>query len=410
MAARHASRTTLAIGAGVLACAAIAAPFTIGAGHHGSKPRPPASTPSPMMPTLPHGAFRGDVDGDGRDDLVSLNRHDLLRVDLASGATIRQLLQDDPRLEGLADIGSTGLAIATASGLHGRAWTVWLLRDDHLVRVPTRGSLVLGDQPGFATTWVGERAVYDGTLDPLQKGTDRVVVVARAWTLHDGALAPSRAGLRCWDRSSGQPPAPCGPGQDWRYDVGPRGALPALLPADRRGTADSGDVRFPSGERWRVRPLHGTGDPETDQWLLQYDGSGGPESVRVPVGWAPTLYRSPARVGDLTDGVLVSQEGGDSDTWRVYVQWGGGIRQLATRGPLPLGSGFGPDGDTAYLSWMGQDGRLYTRVGTAHPGRFHAYAWQPVGGSAYTAPVLHAVDLGTVCLDEALDTYGTCAG
>jgi hypothetical protein len=411
MAATHASRTTLVIAAGVLACAAIAAPFTIGAVHHarGSDPRAGVPTPTPMMPTLPQGAFRGDVDGDGLLDVVSL-KHEMLRVDLASGATVRQLLQDAPRIEGLADVGSAGLAIATASGRHGRTWTVWTLRGDGLVRVPTRGSLVLGDQPGFATTWVSERTVYDGTLDPLQKDADHVVVLVRSWALDDGRLAPSRAGLRCWDRSSSQAPAPCAPGKDWRYDVGRQGDLPSLLPADHAGSTATTGVRFVSGDRWQVRRLRATSDPQTGRWLLQYDGRNGRESVPVPVGWAPTLFRSPVRVGDLTDGVLLSQEGGDSDTWRVYVQWAGGIQQLATRGPVALGGGFGPDGDTAYLSWMGKDGRLYTRIGTARPGLYHVYAWQPVGGSAYTPPVLRAVDLGQVCLDETLDTYGTCSG
>jgi hypothetical protein len=106
--------------------------------------------------------------------------------------------------------------------------------------------------------------------------------------------------------------------------------------------------------------------------------------------------------------VLLSQEGGDSDTWRVYVRWAGVVQQLVTQGPVSLGGGFTPDGAAAYLSWMGRDGRLYTRIGTARPGRDHVYGWQPVGGTAYTAPVLQAVDLGTVCLDEALGTYGTC--
>jgi hypothetical protein len=415
MATTDTSRTALIIGASVLACAAIAAPFAVRALHHdsGSDPAPravaPTPSPPPALPSLPHDAVRGDVDGDGRDDLVSLRRHDLLRVDLVSGVTIQQFVQDHPRLEGLADIGSTGLAVATASGGHRSAWTLWTSSADRLHQVPTRGSLVLGDEPGFQTTWISGRTLYSGTLDPLQQGADRVAVLARAWTLHGQKLAPTTVGPRCWDRSSGQPPAPCRPGQDWRYDVGPRGDLPALLPADHRGTTGPGGAQSAPGDQWRLLPLHASGDPETGQWLLRYAGQGGPESVRVPVGWAPSLFRSPVRIGDLTDGVLVSQEGGDSDTWRVYLRWGGGIQQLVTRGPVALGGGFSADGGSAYLSWMGPDGRLYTRLGTGRPGRDHVYAWQPAGGSAYTPPVLEAVDLGTVCLDETWQTYGTCA-
>jgi hypothetical protein len=236
-----------------------------------------------------------------------------------------------------------------------------------------------------------------------------VVVVARAWTLRGKELTPTMAGPRCWDRSTGHPPAPCAPGQDWRYDVGPRGDLPALLPADHRGTTGTDRVLV-AGDRWRLLPLHATSDPGTGQWRLQHSGRSDSESLRVPTGWAPTLFRSPVRVGDLTDGVLLSQEGGDSDTWRIYVRWAGGIHQLVTKGPVPLGGGFSPDGATAYLSWMGPDGRLYTRIGTGRPGRDHVYAWRPAGATAYTPPVLEAVDLGTVCLDETWQTYGTCAG
>jgi hypothetical protein len=121
------------------------------------------------------------------------------------------------------------------------------------------------------------------------------------------------------------------------------------------------------------------------------------------------MYRTPVRVGDLTQGVLLSQEGGDSDTWRVYVRWGGQVQQLRTQGPVALGGGFTAAGMTAYLSWMSADGSLYTRIGTPRPGRVHVYAWVPTGASAGTAPVLEARDLGVVCLDETLGTYGTCA-
>jgi hypothetical protein len=406
------TRALTVVGAAALVCAAIAAPFAVRAAHHdGATPSAAAQTPRPE--TLRQGGFRGDVDGDGTDDVVALRHGDVLRADLGSGRGARQLLQDGPRLEGLADVGVPGLGAVVSSGPRGHDWTVWVVQDGRWQRVPTRGSMVLGVQPGYATAWVTDRTVYDGILDPLQKGRTQVAVLARAWTLRHGRLAPTRAGLRCWDRSSTHPPAPCSPGQDWAYDVGLRGDLPALLPADRGRRAGPGGVTFASGDHWQLSPVapsaDPSADPETTTWRLEYTGTGDTQSVRVPSGWAPTMYRTPVRVGDLTQGVLVSQEGGDSDTWRVYVQWGGRVQQLVTQGPLPLGGGFGPDGESAYLSWMGRDGRLYTRVGTAEPGRFHVYAWQPSGGTAYDAPALQAVDLGTVCLDETLGTFGTCA-
>jgi hypothetical protein len=57
---------------------------------------------------------------------------------------------------------------------------------------------------------------------------------------------------------------------------------------------------------------------------------------------------------------------------------------------------------------MSADGSLYTRVGETTPGRYRVYAWQPEGATAATAPTLVAQDLGTLCIDEMLGTYGTC--
>ena len=406
----RAARAATVVGAAALVCAAIATPFAIRNAHHDTARRPGAGTiPRPDSAIIPHGALRGDVDGDGADDVVSLGHGDVLRADLGSERSVRQLLQDQPRLEGLADVGAPGLGAVVAGGPHERDWTVWVLHGDRWDRVPTRASEVFGPQAGYATTWVTDRTVYDGLLDPLQKGQHHVAVLARAWSLDDGRLVPQRVGVRCWDRTLDQPPAPCSPGQDWAFDVGPHGDLPPMLPTDPGRAAGPEGVTFVSGDHWQLSAIDASADPETSRWRLEYTGTGGTRSVRVPAGWAPSMYRSPVRVGDLTEGLLVRQEGGDSDTWRVYVRWGGRVQQLVTRGPLPLGGGFGPDGDTAYLSWMDHDGNLYTRIGTTHPARFHVYAWRPVGGTAYDAPVLQAVDLGTVCLDQTLGTYGTCA-
>ena len=141
---------------------------------------------------------------------------------------------------------------------------------------------------------------------------------------------------------------------------------------------------------------------------LVVTGHGTTQRVAVPEGWAPRMSRRPVRVGDLTQGVLLSQEGGDSDTWGVYVRWAGQVQRLLTRGPVALGGGFTRSGSTAYLSWAAGDGRLYTRIGTPRPGRFHVYAWVPTSVTAGTAPVLAAQDLGVICIDETLGTYGTC--
>jgi hypothetical protein len=183
-----------------------------------------------------------------------------------------------------------------------------------------------------------------------------------------------------------------------------------LLPDAGRREAGRAGVTTDDGYTWTLHRATPMGSVETVHDRLVVTGHGTTQVVPVPPGSAPRMFHRPVRVGDLTDGVLLGQEGGDSDTWRVYVRWGGRVQQLRTRGPVALGGGFTRTGRTAYLSWMSADGRLYTRVGTSRPGHYRVYAWVPSGATAGTAPVLGAQDLGVVCVDRARGTYGTCAG
>jgi hypothetical protein len=402
------------VGAVAAACAlAIAAPFAL---RGGGSPTPPAVTPStPSTPQLRKGALSGDLDGDGTPDIVRISAGGMLRIDLGSGTALRRQLSGNPVLEGLTRIAAGGLAVATSTRasdrMDGRVWSIRRVDGTHLVRVPFAARAVIGSQPGLETSWIGaDLRLDDGSLDPLQRGEDHVVVVTRTWTRHDGHLTHARSGVWCWDRSGSQPPAPCATGQDWSYDVGPRADLPALLPTAGTREAGPGGIVTPDGYAWSLRRATPLGSVESANYDLVVKGGGTTQSIAVPAGWAPAMYRTPARIGDLTQGVILSQEGGDSDTWRVYVRWGGQVQQLQTQGPVGLGGGFTSGGMTAYLSWMSADGSLYTRFGTPRPGHFHVYAWMPTGVSASTAPVLAAQDLGVVCIDQTLDTYGTCPG
>jgi hypothetical protein len=58
---------------------------------------------------------------------------------------------------------------------------------------------------------------------------------------------------------------------------------------------------------------------------------------------------------------------------------------------------------------MSADGHLFTRVGTGSEGHYRVYAWEPDGTGPTGSPVLQARDLGVICIDETLGTYGTCA-
>jgi hypothetical protein len=184
----------------------------------------------------------------------------------------------------------------------------------------------------------------------------------------------------------------------------------ALHPDARVHEADRGRVTTDDGYTWTLHRGMPPGPVESVHDNLVVTGHGTTQRVAVPPGWGPSMFHRTVRVGDLTDGVLLSQEGGDSDPWRVYVRWDGRPQQLRTRGPVALGGGFTSTGSTAYLSWMSADGRLYTRIGTPRPGRFHVYAWTPAGATASTAPVLEAKDLGIVCLDRTGRTFGACPG
>jgi hypothetical protein len=409
----HRRRRRTAIAGTAVACVvAVSVPFVLGRGHRDVTP--PRGPTLPAEPAQPRGELHGDVDGDGTDDTVALTRAGRLRVALGSGTTVGHRVPGGrPVLEGLADVGASGLVVVTSHrgrDLPGRHWSTWRVADGHLARVAVSGRSPIGTVPDQATAWIADGTLYDGALDPLQHGQDRVVVLARSWASVDGRLSATGAGVRCWDRTVAGPPVSCAPGQEWAYDAGPHGTLPALLPADAGRRAGSNGVIFDNGDSWSLRTATSGGPVESPDVDLVFTGRGTTQILRVPPGWVPSMFRSPVRLADGAAAVLLSQEGGDSDTWRLFTFAAGRVQQVETHGPLALGGGFTHDGATAYLSWMSADGDLFTRLGTGTPGHYRVYAWEPDGAGPTGAPVLEARDLGMVCLDETLGTYGTCPG
>jgi hypothetical protein len=108
------------------------------------------------------------------------------------------------------------------------------------------------------------------------------------------------------------------------------------------------------------------------------------------------------RLGDVTDGLLRRTPDG---RWQVLVRWDGRLQPVPTHGPVALGGGPGAD---APASWVSGEGLLYTRVATTRPDRFRVYRWEPRGGTAYTPPTLMATAVGPVCFNHAFTAFGNC--
>jgi hypothetical protein len=108
------------------------------------------------------------------------------------------------------------------------------------------------------------------------------------------------------------------------------------------------------------------------------------------------------RLGVITDGVLRRTPAG---TWQVLVRWNGRLQPVPTHGPVRLAGG--PAGH-APASWVSDEGLLYTRVAMARPDRFRVFAWEPRGATAYTPPTLVAKNLGLVCFNRSFTAFGDC--
>ena len=198
---------------------------------------------------------------------------------------------------------------------------------------------------------------------------------------------------------------PAGP--DWSHQ-----GLPDLWPAATPDTIRAGGS-FRSGSTSvslvRSTPPGPADEPNVD---LVEDSPIGRTVSRIPAGWAPVAYTTPVDLGTPPVAVVTSQEGGDSDTWRLWYPFSGSVVPLHTRGPVPLGGGFSPDTGHAYLSWIGPDGHLYTRIGlddtsTHHPA-YDVWTWALGGGAPSGPPTLQAHHLGTICLDQQSGAWGRC--
>ncbi|MCW2797537.1 hypothetical protein [Nocardioides sp.] len=420
------------------ACAAvIAAPFVMGGDDDGEpSPAPPAPSLTKLPPQQDIGgdwAVRGDgrrvdVDGDGTPDNV--------RVRAEKGDPIYGRL----RIE--ADLSSTGsqvFGIVDSGGLDfgspeaisadsdearelvlyrdGLDAAVLDLVDDQLVEatLPVSPPLLNGAVPasdphrGYDSRWwiePGTRVLYSylsvdtfSGIEPLE--TPRVYPVeVTAWSLVDGALMPSRVGRQCIDRAADPTidlPVPCagGPGAD----------VPDLFPeaTDTIGLGESFETEVAGGTA--TVSLEGTAthgsvaDGDAELVLTLPDGT--QERVSLPGGWAPVVYTKQVAMADDNVVLLVSQEGGDSNTMTLVTTWNGNLFAARTEGGVPFGGGFVGERATHFGTWIGPDGTLYTQIARDPGGdESDVYSWA-LGGtvSADTRPTLQPLSEGCIRMD-----------
>lgn len=392
---------------GVLAAAAATAAILVPLAFDGGESARPAPAPSTEQ-----ASFRGDVDGDGTDDLVRLDRSNLLRVDLAVGARIESQLDSGAELMGLADLGVSGLAVVLDAG--GGVGDAAVLRvvDGDLFPVSTGDREWIGRAEG-QTFWVADRRLYTGMYDPQHLDREVVAVTVRSWTMPDDFLSSEEVGRWCWEHRTGAEPRPCGPGEEAGTDVGPRGDLPAMFPAvaDAVGVGERVDFLFTSPDTPDSVRLEGKVDGdsvEAGQVELVVELGGAEHRADVPAGWAPRLFTTLVAARGDAPAFLVEQEGGDSGTLTVFSFWNGELRALGQPEGVPFGSGFQVQGDETqpFLTWITGDGALFTGLTLdSSEGRYRVWRWTDDLGETMVAE-----EVGEVCIDWQVDppAYGTC--
>ena len=421
------------------AAAAIAGPFLISGLGPDESPTPPATEGASLAPQPDVGGDwpeidrqRVDLDGDQQPEVVLLRGEPgepllgprlRLESELSTGGAVFGVIDSGDvsanfmrPIDADADGGQeVTLNRDQADGLT-TDWVVVDLVDDQLVELEqdTSVPLATGDVPDPADSdlaFAVDRWVADGSLYSARSVRsfprygmsfelpDPYVADVWAWRAEDGRLVPEPAGELCISRIQGTRKL-CA------HDEGDD--LPAFFPEATDlidvGESFSEDVDFDG--RDDTISLDGTvndgmvdaGDVE----LVVDTTTNGELRWPVPAGWAPQVYASTIQIG-MVDGlsVLVSQEGGDSDTL-TYVATGpegfsGELIAVETDG-APFGSGYDEAG-LPHQTWVGADGRMYTSVGPPLGGSPSEAASQVYVWTLARGPELTAVDLGTFCFD-----------
>jgi hypothetical protein len=366
------------------------------------------------------------VDGDGKADRLR-----------TSGTTVTLTRASDPdhpistsvpHLAGLIDAGVYGQGIVVATGgttvKGGRSWTVYILRGGGrlgTVSISAREMAhfgALGVLPGRGVAWItADGTLMGGWLDPLQRGKQRLAVDVSRFVFQDQgseeALQEKPLGRWCWDTAAQSLPQPCPDGVTYAYDPGPRDLLPAVLPSASpdRIFASSGhpDTWRDGTTELRIvkRQPH-----EKSVFDQRFDlvGSLDGRPVSAHIGKGPVrLLETFVDLGHGVRGLVVVDD--VAAWWNLLAVTPRGLVPLSPTEPgtgqtlHPGTLGFRDDGKLrAAQTWIA-DGTVFTRVETSRAGRFQLYEWQVTDSSGAK---LTPVDLGTVCIDDFQQTYGTC--
>lgn len=402
---------------------AVAGPLLLGGPGADQSPPPgsPTPPPSPSSTERPLHELETDVDGDGAVDAARIVRGDQgldLVVDLRAGGRLGARLPGDV-LGPLLDAGDLGGGpgaeiVIPVSGEPSDLPLVYTLLNPRQLQlagypasslegwradVPQNRWTVLEDG---LRTWEAESVPGD-TRFPYWD-----------WSLDDrGRLQPGPIQLGC--AAPEDAPAPCRsevePGKG-DPDVGPRGDLPALMPAVAERLSD---------ERYSFR----FSDPDTDDYAqLQGDlgdeeGAGDASQVELVVSLGGEEHRAPVAAGQPpwlvpqtlalrgdAPAFLLVRSGGDTAVWEVYSFWNGELVELEPTADVFLGSGYVDyRGElTEQRTWITPEGRMFTAILLDwETRRHHLWQWDDNAGET-----ISAIDLGEACIDWETGAYGRC--
>jgi hypothetical protein len=265
----------------------------------------------------------GDVDGDGRPDVVRLDGR---RVIVALGGKARTVHRDvlpGSVLVGLAGLGTAGSAIVVSApgdpvepgSVPARNAVVLRLVGQRLVETsretdPADRGVSAGPLPrdNFDTFWVERGLLRSAVLVP--SAGRQVPVYAWTYALVGGQLRATRLGRMCWDQDAEPHPSACRPGHDYR---GPTGPLPELRPMS--GSLIGAGESFTDsvdGAPVTVRFLSGPapGEP-VGRVRFSVSASGETYSATTPPDY-PAGISTRLLAGDGGIAVVLRQETGDA--------------------------------------------------------------------------------------------------